>query len=123
VDLLNNLFKNPDTGGISDGCEQSVVVHFLYGIEELDPLHELEAELRKTIDEAGVGEHDGHEIAMDSTDGFLFMYGPNAEVLFKTVLPILEKTPFMKGAIAKLKFGPSGEDAPEIEVEIQTLNH
>jgi len=29
----------------------------------------------------------------------------------------------MKGAVAKLKFGPTGKDAQKIEVEIKAMNH
>jgi hypothetical protein len=99
--------------------EHSVIVHFFnYWHDELDPLHELEEQLRETIDAAGVGRHDGHEIAMEGADGTLYMYGPNAEALFKTVLPILQQAPFMKGAIASLRFGPWNKEANEIEIEL-----
>lgn len=55
---------------------------------------------------------------MDYSDGFLYMYGPNAETLFKTVKPILGSENFMKGAVATLRFGPPGEDTSRIEVVI-----
>lgn len=99
-------------------AKHSVIIHFYYGIDELDPLHQLEMELTKLISEKGVGVYDGHEIAMDSSDGFLYMYGPNAETLFKAVLPVLERTEFMKGAIAKLRFGPPEDGVSEIEVKL-----
>ena len=96
----------------------SVIVHFNYGMDELDPLHDLECKLEKVIMENEVGEYDGHEIAMDGSDGFLYMYGFNAETLFKTVKPTLEATEFMKGATAQLRFGPPEDGVMEIEVEI-----
>jgi hypothetical protein len=34
------------------------------------------------------------------------MYGPSADSLFAAIKPILEKTPFMRGAKAKLRYGP-----------------
>jgi hypothetical protein len=43
------------------------------------------------------------------------MYGPNAEVLFKTVKQTLEATDFMSGAKAKLRFGPPEDGVKEIE--------
>jgi len=94
--------------------EHSVIVHFTYFKEDLDALHELDGKLEKTIREAQVGAYDWHEIAMDLSDGSLYMYGPNAENLFKVVKPILEQTDFTKGAIAMLRFG----GAAEIEVQI-----
>ncbi len=99
--------------------KHSVIIQFRYGLEELDPLHQLEMELTKLISEKGVGEYDGHEIAMDLSDGFLYMYGPNAEALFKGVQPLLERTEFMKGAIANLRFGPPEEGVSEIEVKLR----
>ncbi len=98
--------------------EHAVIIHFRYGIDELDPLHQLERVLEKLISEKGVGVYDGHEIAMDYSDGFLYMYGPNAEELFKAVQPMLEKTEFMKGAIAHLRFGPPEDGVREIEVKL-----
>jgi hypothetical protein len=55
---------------------------------------------------------------MDNSDGFLYMYGKNAETLFKAVKPTLEATDFMQGARAVLTFGPPGEQAPQIEVDV-----
>jgi hypothetical protein len=98
---------------------QSVIIEFSYGIEELDPLHELEDELIGIVEKEGVGLHDGHEVAMDSSHGFLFLYGPNAEILFKTIKPTLETRTWMQGAVAHLRFGPTGgEEVPEISVYV-----
>jgi hypothetical protein len=55
---------------------------------------------------------------MDLSDGSIYMYGPNAEELFKAVKPTLESTDFMKGAIAVLRFGPVHNNSSEIEIEI-----
>ncbi|MCA1762217.1 MAG: hypothetical protein ABR574_10675 [Cryomorphaceae bacterium] len=117
--LFDKLFGNSENGSIKQDAEQAVIVRFLYGIDELEPLYQLENELKRKIDREGVGEFDWHEIAIDNSDGFLYMYGPNAEILFKTVKPILEKTDFMRGAIANLRFGPPEDGVSEIEVEIK----
>lgn len=97
--------------------EHAVIIRFNYGVEELDDLHRLEDKLRNIIDN-NVGEYDGHEIATDYSDGVLYMYGPNAEDLFKTIKPILDGTSFMKGAIVKLRFGPPADGVKEIEIEL-----
>ncbi len=98
--------------------EQAVIISFQYEMEELDPLHELEDKLRTLLTGKNIGELDGHEIAMDGTDGFLYLYGPNAEVLFKAIKPTLESTSFMIGASARLRFGAVKSNASEIEVII-----
>ncbi|MFA4852089.1 MAG: hypothetical protein WC868_08065 [Bacteroidales bacterium] len=102
----------------SEKPEHAVIVCFNYGLEEIEPLYQLEEELEKIIADNNVGEYDGHEIAMDNSDGTLYMYGPNAEKLFKAVKLTLEKTDFMRGATANLRFGPPAEDVNEIEVKI-----
>ncbi|MEQ9415306.1 MAG: hypothetical protein RIF39_15840 [Cyclobacteriaceae bacterium] len=102
----------------TDNLEQAVIVHFKYGIVGLDSLFKLEDILERLIADADVGVYDGHEIAVDYSDGFLYMYGPNAETLFKTIKPTLEKTDFMKGAKAKLRFGPPEDGVKEIEFSI-----
>jgi len=98
--------------------EHGVIIHFFYGMDDLTPLYQFETELERTLEENNAGRYDGHEIAMDDTDGFLFFYGKNAEILFKAIHPLLKKNPWMKNAVALLRFGPAGEDASEIEVMI-----
>lgn len=99
--------------------EHSVIVHFSkYLSEDLDDLHNLELKLIELIDNSGIGTYDGHGIAVDDTNGTLFMYGTNAETLFKLVLPTLQSVDFMKGAIATLRFGSFNKEASEIDLEI-----
>lgn len=100
------------------GKEHSVVIYFNYGKEENEPFYELSDKLRHIIEEKQLGIYDGHEIAMDNTDGSYYMYGPNAEEIFKAIKPVLDQTGFMKGATAVLTFGPDGEDVPVLEVEL-----
>jgi len=117
--LLDKLFGKTKIDSKQAEPEQAVIVHFRYGIEGLEPLHRLERELEKIIESEGVGEYDGHEIAVDYSDGFLYMYGPNAETLFKSIHITLEKSDFMKGAIAKLRFGPPEDGVREIEIKLK----
>jgi hypothetical protein len=49
--------------------EHAVIVYFDYGIEGLEPIHQLGDKLEKVISDNNVGEYDGHEIAMDYSDG------------------------------------------------------
>ena len=98
--------------------EHSVIVYFNYGIQGLEPLHKLEKKLEQLIKESNVGEYDGHEIAMDYSDGTLYMYGPDAYRLFNVIKPTLEEAEFMKGAKAVLCYSLPVEDTKEIVVEI-----
>lgn len=103
----------------SDDDQEAVIVEFQYGLDSLDPMFELEARLEAAISEVGVGDYDGNEIATDLSDGFLYMHGPSADVLFDVVKPILSATPFLKGATAVLRYGPPEEDTPERRVKIK----
>lgn len=115
--LMQNL--NPITDGNSNIKKglHSVVIWFDYGLEDDELFYSLSLELGKVLENTEIGIYDGHEIAMDNTDGSYYMYGPNAETLFKAVLPTLEKYDFMKGSIAELCFG-DGEESARIEVEV-----
>jgi len=95
-------------------------VHFFnYGSKDLSRLFQLERRLESAIAEGGVGEYDGNEIATDGSDGFLYMYGPDADALFKVVKPILLDTTFTRGAKAKLRYGPPNAGAKEVVVVVE----
>ena len=99
--------------------EHAVIVSFGYvGSTDLEPLFALERELEAAIAAANTGEYDGNEVAVDGSDGTLYMYGPDADKLFAVVKPALESCRFMKGAVVRLRYGPPGEGVPEREVRL-----
>jgi hypothetical protein len=98
--------------------EQAVIVEFQYGSTDLEPLFELEDKLAAAIEGKGVGEYDGNEIAVDGSDGSLYMYGPDAAHLAEIVRPVLEGCPFMKGARIRIRRGAAGTDAPEDVIQL-----
>jgi len=98
--------------------DHAVIIAFRYGSTNLDRLFELEDQLVQAISEAGVGEYDGNEIAVDGSDGTLFMYGPDADRLLQVVEPIVRACSFMKGAHVRRRYGGPGSD-DEIESTIE----
>ena len=80
-------------------------MHFQYGSTDLARLFAIEERIEKSLVDAHTGEFDGNEVATDGSDGFLYMYGPDADRLFATILPILESCDFIKGATVKLRYG------------------
>jgi hypothetical protein len=87
--------------------EHGVIVKFDYiGSTDLTPLFALEKQLEAAINAAKVGELDGNEVATDGSDGFLYMYGPDADRLFEIIRPVLEACSFMRGARITLRYGP-----------------
>jgi hypothetical protein len=117
--LFDKLFKqtNKETSQ-NENPEHAVIISFNYGLDNVSYLHNLEDKLETLLSNLNVGDCDGHEIAMDLSDGFLYLYGPNAETLFKAIKPTLESTDFLIGGKAKLRFGPPEEGVREIEIVI-----
>jgi hypothetical protein len=62
--------------------EQAVLVHFDYGHSDWAPFFSFEKGLEDAIAESGAGDYDGNELAVDGSDGTLYMYGPDADKLF-----------------------------------------
>ena len=116
--LLDRLFGSSKNNSIKHEIEHAVIVQFDYGFQSMDELYKLRDKLENTIKMNNLGEYDGHEMATDYSDGFLYMYGPNAEKLYNGIKETLEQTDFMNGATAKLRFGPPNDGVKEITVEI-----
>lgn len=97
----------------ADVSEQAVIVHFDYGTTDLQPLFALEERLEAAIADAEAGEYDGNEVAVDGSDGYLYMYGSDADRLFAVVKPILESASFMRGARITVRYGPAADGVRE----------
>jgi hypothetical protein len=84
----------------------------------LSRLFAAEDQLTEAIEKAGADELDGHEIAMDGSDGFLYIYGPSADRLFEVIEPVLKATDFMQGAEVQLRYGSADSNPEEMTVII-----
>lgn len=102
----------------ADPVEQAVIVHFQYGSTDLARLFALEDRLEKAIADAKAGEYDGNEVNVDGSDGFLYMYGPDADRLFEAVMAVLKQSEFMGGATVKRRYGPPNDGVREVSVAI-----
>jgi hypothetical protein len=94
--------------------EEAVIIEFNYGLEEIEPFYDLSDKLRTIVEESNLGEYDGHEMAMDNSDGSFYLYGPDAKKLYEVVKKTIEQTSFMKGANITLRFGPPKPGVKEI---------
>lgn len=101
-----------------DAVEHAVIIHFAYGSTDLDALFALEDQLEDVLDETGVGELDGNEVAVDGSDGRLYLYGPDADQLFAAIQATLSAATFMRGAKVQLRYGPPEEGVDEKVVEL-----
>jgi hypothetical protein len=103
--------------------QHAVIVHFTYGSTDLAPLSALEDRLIAAIAAADAGEFDGNEVAVDGSDGYLYMYGPDADALFAAIRPVLETAPFMNGARVTIRYGSPDDDVAEREVVLGGSGH
>ena len=93
--------------------EHAVIAEFDYTADSLDALLDVEDHIEAALTAAGVGEFDGNEIAVDLSEGSLYMYGPDAEALFAVVRPILAGATCLRNTRVTLRFGPPEDDVPE----------
>jgi hypothetical protein len=120
MNIFTKLFskKKPVS---NNSPEHAVIVHLRYGKTDLAPLHELEDRLETAINNAGVGEFDGDEVAVDGSDALLYMYGPNGDQLFAVINPILRSSEYTKDAEVKIRYGSPQSKAKEIIVKVSSM--
>ena len=101
--------------------EHAVIIKFDCGSKDLARLFELEEDLEAALAERAVGELDGNEVAVDGSDGLLYLYGPDADHLFAAIKPVLAATTAIRNAVATLRYGPPGDDVRRMTVKIDAL--
>lgn len=85
--------------------------------DEMDAIHEMTDEMFDAIEQNDAGEFDGDEFG--GGECVLFMYGPDADVLFATVEPILRASRWAKGASVLKRYGDvEDEHAREVRLEL-----
>jgi len=66
------------------------------------------------IDASGIGEFDGNAIGRDGA--VLYMYGPDADLLFDVVGPVLEGMDLPRGSFALKRYGPPGANKTRVNL-------
>jgi len=115
--LLSKLF-GPKKNSKKGTPEQEVEVHFSYGSTNFQHLFALDDVLRRLISDAGVGIYEGHDVAVDGSDGQFYLHGSDAEAIFRVIDPVLTSTPFMRGATVTLWFGPRKWRTPKRVIQL-----
>ena len=90
--------------------EQEVLINFAN--EDLEGSTPLQLALHELLTNSEVGMFDGNEVGADTL--VLFLYGPDAELLFRHIEPVLRADEFCRGAKAVIRWG--GPNAPQREV-------
>jgi hypothetical protein len=97
--------------------QESVIV-YLDGVNLPDEVYKewdlttLVTPLADAVEFSHVGVFDGSETGPEVTT--LYMYGPDADLIFTTIEPILREYPLCKGASVVLRKGEPG--SPETEI-------
>ena len=90
--------------------EEAVLIYFAN--EDLDDSTPLQEKLFQLLENNPVGMFDGNEVG--GGELVLFLYGPDAELLFTHIEPTLKADPYCQGARAVIRWG--GPEAPKREV-------
>lgn len=76
----------------------AVMIHFDYYPKDAARIHALERRLEGAIKHARAGELGETELHVDGNDGYLYMFGPDADRLYRVTAPILKSSRLMNGA-------------------------
>src|SRR5262245_33439818 len=80
------------------------------GTEALDALLVLQQQLTSAVEETGLGEVDGNEIALDDSEGSLSLYGPDAKAMLEAALPVICRSGLAPGGCAILSYGEGADE-------------
>jgi hypothetical protein len=89
-----------------DGQGLDDAVYLAYDLSTLEDM------LSEQIEPDGIGELDGHESGPAQTT--IYLYGPDAEVLFSRVQPVLSSYPLCQNGRAVIRRGGPGSDEREV---------
>ena len=103
--MIFNLFKKNAVTNTAKPDEQAVILTICGPQLELDDINGLEERLIEIVSENGVGEVDGHDIAMDGSDANLYLYGPSADKLFSVIEKVLRDSSFVGRILCKRRYG------------------
>lgn len=117
--LLSRFFGSREARSGEPGA-QELEVRFDYGSTNFQFVYAIGDQIRVAVADAKVGEYDGHELPADGSEGRIFVYGPDAEAIFRAIRPVLEASPLMRGATVTLWFGSPGWRTPKRVVTLPT---
>jgi hypothetical protein len=98
----------------AEPTEHAVIVHISNSTDQHIGLDMIEDPLIDAIETAGVGEFDGNEIGPD--EALVFMYGPDADALWRVVEPVLRDANLGPGSYAVQRYGPPGAHEAQIDL-------
>ncbi len=98
---------------------EHLVIYFRHSIRDIIPYSNFISETRLLLEQNGLGEYLGDDMAIDGGDAEGVFSCPNAKFLFDFLEKDLLALPFMKGAKITLIFGEIDSDSPKKEFYLQ----
>ncbi|WP_395068202.1 hypothetical protein [Paraburkholderia silvatlantica] len=87
----------------------AMMVHFDYYPKERPQIHALEQRLASAIKRANAGELGETELHIDGNDGYLYLYGPDPDRLYRVTSPILKSSRLTAHSEVTKWYGPRRE--------------
>ena len=99
--------------------EHAVIVHLATKGAQLRDVFALEERLTAAIENAGAGEFDGNEIAVDGSEVVLYAYGSDADRLYAAIEPVIKGLPPPRGSYVVKRYGEADDpNAREVRVDL-----
>ena len=99
--------------------EQALIIDTRELSVSLDEVLALEDALTEALEASGVGDVDGHDIAVDGSHAIIYMYGAEANKMLVSTLTVLRAHRISASGFARLRFGAANDPSvQEIYVEI-----
>ncbi|MCE9546849.1 MAG: hypothetical protein K8T25_15325 [Planctomycetia bacterium] len=98
---------------------QHLVLYFKHEIGDIIPWSHAVERLRQLLAETGAGEYLEDDMAIDGGDTEAVFCGPDADVLYETISPLLKELPFLWGARITRVYGSLNAGSPEESCEIR----
>ena len=116
MNFLDRFLKSKATVIPAYSPEPQAVLIYIEG-EDLEGSIPVQYALIDRLKDESVGMFDGNEVGGGKT--VLFLYGPDAELLYQHIEPVLRADPFCRGAKAVIRWGSPG--APQREVILSSF--
>jgi uncharacterized protein (UPF0332 family) len=95
--------------------EHPIVIKFNYNVEDFDYLDKLQDDIDRAVSYRKIGVYDTYELDEQNNRAIFYLSSADPEMLFKTIKPILEESPILKGALVDMEMGKSADGKPIIK--------
>jgi hypothetical protein len=86
--------------------EEAVTIYFECRKGCWDPFFEFQTRLHNAImRNSALGYYDGNLISLERADGVMYLYGPDANALYRFVWPFLLSAGFLSNVVVALRYG------------------